>query len=341
MANQFSSLISIVIPTYGRDAVLIQTICSLLELAHPANEILIVDQSMTHDEPTERQLSEWAHGQTIRWIRRRSPSITAAMNDGLRQARSKLVLFLDDDIKPRSELVRIHRDAHVSDENLWATVGQIVQPWQSPEDRPAPKKLSGLRVDEDFPFHSSRNSSLQNVMAGNLCVKRHHAIALGGFDENFIGSAFRFETEFAHRLTKAGGLIRFLGDAGIDHLRADHGGTRDKGSHLTSMDPRHGIGDHYFALLHSPSPLSAYVYCARRTLREIRTKFHLHHPWWIPAKLIGECRAFLGALRLLRRKRKHLTPASDSRAIDVQRSLAKPPHADSDIRSPRSSSRIA
>ncbi|OYP39153.1 glycosyltransferase family 2 protein [Rhodopirellula sp. MGV] len=293
---------SIVIPTYGRDQVLIDTVQALLDLRYPAKEILVVDQTPEHDEVAHRQLSCWNDANCIRWIRRETPSITAAMNAGLQQANSDLVLFLDDDIRPRSELVRVHSDAHTQCPNLWATVGQVIQPWQQPEDIAAPRELSGLRIDDDFPFHSTREMPVRNVMAGNLCVNRNRAISIGGFDEQFVGSAFRFETEFARRVSIAGGEMRFLGSAGIDHLRVDRGGTRSHGNHLTSADPRHGIGDHYFALLHAPSKSTAHLYCARRIAREVRTRFHMTHPWWVPVKVIGECRAFFAAKRLIRQR---------------------------------------
>ena len=123
---------------------------------------------------------------------------------------------------------------------------------------------------------------------------------MGGFDQNFQGAAYRFETEFARRIAKAGGKIRFLGTAGIDHLRVPSGGTRSRGNHLASASPRHGVGDHYYALLHAKS-IEANWYCLRRMFREVRTKFHATHPWWIPVKLVGELRAYLLARRLIRR----------------------------------------
>lgn len=286
------------IPTYGRDAVLTTTIESLLQLQQRAAEILIVDQTPQHDAATEERLQSWNSDGTIQWIRLEKPSITCSMNHGLRTAKSPLVLFLDDDIKPRSELVAKHSETHKGSPELWATVGQVIQPWQQPQDIDAPRLQSGLRRDEDFPFHSTRELAVRNVMAGNLCVNRDRALSIGGFDENFQGAAYRFETEFARRVESAGGTIRFLGNAGIDHLRVERGGTRVAGSHLTSASPRHGVGDHYYAMQHATTSAEANAYCLRRIFREVRTKFHLTHPWWIPVKFLGEVRAYFAARRL-------------------------------------------
>lgn len=291
--------VSIVIPTLGRNQVLTDTVESLLGLPTQADEIIVVDQTPEHEPDTLRALTDWNTSGTIRWIRREHPSITRSMNHGLRESKSSLVLFLDDDIQPRGDLVDGHRQAHCHSPNLWATVGQVIQPWQQPEELDAPRKLTGLRKDEDFPFHSTKEMEVENVMAGNLCVHRERALSIGGFDENFQGSAYRFETEFAKRVIAAGGKIRYIPNAGIDHLRVESGGTRTRGNHLTSASPLHGIGDHYYAMLHAKTTAEAQVYCFHRIFREVRTKFHLTHPWWIPIKLIGESRAYLAARRLI------------------------------------------
>jgi GT2 family glycosyltransferase len=151
-------------------------------------------------------------------------------------------------------------------------------------------------------------------MAGNLSVRRDRAIAVGGFDENFVGTAFRFETEFCRRLIAAGGRVLFQPTARILHLRAPRGGTRSYGNHLTSASAAHGVGDYYFAL-RGGLTVEALAYIAWRPLRQVRTRFHLRRPWWIAPKLVGEMRALAWAIRLARRGPRLLstttrTPAS-------------------------------
>ena len=54
----------------------------------------------------------------------------------------------------------------------------------------------------------------------------------------------------------------------------------------------------------------ASLYLARKPFREVRTKFHLLHPWWIPVKLIGEIRALISAWSLSRRPSALLSPST-------------------------------
>ncbi len=323
--NSIPVSLSIVIPTFGREAVLCDTIRMLLKVASPADEIIIVDQTAQHETETDVALSEWQKKGQIRWIKRCRPSITEAMNQGVLEARGDLALFLDDDIIPCIDLIKFHRETHAHHPEAWAVVGQVLQPEDWGEIRKLETRnlkletggeqraaaiaaevashqslaASGLRTDLNFKFNSTAPSRVQNVMAGNLSVNRERFLELGGFDENFTGSAYRFETEFAKRLIAAGGLIRYEPAASIRHLRASAGGTRSRGSHMTSASPRHGMGDYYYALQCGRN-LERIFYMLKRPFREVRTKFHLSHPWWIPIKLIGELRAMRLAIQLYR-----------------------------------------
>ena len=294
-----ASDITIAIPTYGRDDVLIDTIRSCLNQPERAGEILILDQTPQHTPEVDRQLSEWQADKVVRWERIAQPSIPAAMNQGLQQASKPLVLFLDDDILAAPGFVTAHAAAHDRDER-WIVVGQIIQPWQQSADvTPVPCDPHSMEADFTFPFHSCNPGPLHNVMAGHMSVRRDRALQVGGFDQNFKGSAYRFETEFARRMMRAGGQIYFEPKASIQHLRAERGGTRVLGSHLTSCSPNHGVGDYYFALSHGMR-CDVLGYCLRRAVREVRTRFHLRHPWYIPIKLLGELRAFAWACMLHR-----------------------------------------
>lgn len=298
-----ANLVSIAVPTFRRETVLLETIQHLLNLPTPASEIVIVDQTENHDEATDEQLFIWSKQGAIRWIRREHASITAAMNHALEVAANPLVMFIDDDVVPIADLVKVHQEAHLKDATLWATVGQIIQPWQKPSWIEPPRVLKGLRADFDFPFHSTIEADVQNAMAGNLCVNRAKALSIGGFDETFVGSAYRFETDFAKRIVNAGGRIRFLGSAGLLHLKAAAGGTRSEGSHLTSASPSHGFGDYYYAFRHGTAA-EAWKYSGRRIIGEVRTRFHLRHPWWIPIKLLGEFRAMVAGFRAAKLSRR-------------------------------------
>lgn len=296
--------LSVAIPTFGRDEVLVATIAELLAQQPAAEEILVVDQTPQHDEATEARLENWKQQGRIRWERLRQPSQPGALNHALRLATQPFVLMLDDDIRIEAGFLAAHV-AGFLDESVWAVVGQVLQPGETPRPLVNHRQPADAYADIEFPFCSDTAGWVRNGMSGNMTVLREHALAIGGFDENFLPPvSYRFDTEFSKRLCRAGGKIRFQPSARIYHLRAPRGGTRSVGSHLNSASPLHGLGDYYFSLRQGLS-LATLGYLLRRPLREVCTRYHLRQPWWIPVKLLGELRAFVGALRLVWRGPKY------------------------------------
>jgi GT2 family glycosyltransferase len=290
--------VTVVIPTIGREQVLLDTIRACLDESEQPGDVIVVDQSKQHDPGTVEQLEAWRKQGRVQVLTPDVASQPAAMNVGLVHASTALLLFLDDDVEPSSGFVAAHAAAHDSP-SIWCVIGQIVQPWQEPEDVTWNSDVRGLRQDLDFPFHSTSRRQIHNGMSGHMSVIRERCLEIGGFDENFKGAAYRFDTEFSRRVIQNGGQVMFCPEASLRHLRVARGGTRLIGNHLASADPIHGVGDYYFALRQGRG-FDRWKYIGTRMIREFCTKFHLARPWFIPVKLVGEIRAFLWACQLFR-----------------------------------------
>lgn len=275
---------SVVIPTYCRGQVAIETTEALLALPVPPHEVLLVDQTAEHPPAIAERLAELAQVAGVRWLRLSRPSIPAAMNRGLREAASDVVLFLDDDILPGASLIQAHLDAQ-AEASLVA--GMVLQPGERAET---------LQAGEAFRFNSDAPAGIREFMGGNVSVLRDVALALGGFDENFVGAAYRFEAEFAWRYTRQHGDIRYEPRAVIHHLAIPSGGTRAHGHHLRTIQPAHSVGA-YYELMRTRRPgwVGKILW---RPIRSVRTRHHLRRPWWIPLTLLAELRGFLLALQL-------------------------------------------
>lgn len=283
-------MITVAIPTYNRGKLVADTVAKVLTLDPPPDEIVVVDQSREENAA----LAQW-HGEgRIRLIRLTEPSIPHAMNEALFAATTPIILFLDDDVVPSPGLVAAHERAH-DDPATWVVVGQVLQPGEQPEHIEQPSD------DLEFRFNHDSGRFVANVIANNMSVKRREAIATGGFDENFIGAAHRFESDFALRIVGAGGKIWFSPEATLRHLKLSSGGLRSYGRHLTSPSPAHSVGDYYFAMFHR-QPF--WRYALLRLRKNVATRFHLRHPWTIPAKLVGEIRGLLLGRKLARSGRR-------------------------------------
>ncbi len=296
MNNILPASISVVIPTYGRERVLIRTVDAILQLSVPPKEIIVVDQSVAHCQKTNWQLGQWLCNDQIKWIRLLEPSIPHAMNRGLLVANAELVLFLDDDIIPSASLIAAHLEAHSKD-TASLIAGRVVQPWHKEQSRTPPQNI--------FDFNSPVPCEAKEFMGGNFSINRKRALEVGGFDENFVKVAYRFEAEFAHRWLNAGEQIYYESEAWIEHLKAAHGGTRSYGEHFATITPAHSVGAHYFLM--KTKGVNSIPSIVTRILNSVKTKHHFKKPWWIPITLISEVGGVLWAVVLTIRGPRYLS----------------------------------
>jgi hypothetical protein len=171
--------------------------------------------------------------------------------------------------------------------------GRVVQPWQE-----------GVQFSADAPFDLASNTPgfVREFIGCNFSVRTEVALGLGGFDENFVRVAYRFEADFAHRYRTGGRKIWFEPRASLHHLKVSAGGTRTYGDHLATWRPDHAVGAYYCALrTFTPSEFIL------RPFRSIATRYHLRHPWQIPPTLIAELGGMFWALKLHWRGPRHVT----------------------------------
>lgn len=267
--------VTVVIPTYGRDEVLLETLRRVIALDPAPAELLVIDQTPRHSPSVERELAKLSEADAIDWIRLPRASIPHAMNAGLLRARSGIVLFLDDDVIPAPGLVAAHLDAH-RESGVVVVAGQVLQPGEEADVEPGP-----------FRFRSAERQWVTEVMGGNFSIRRDLALEIGGMDENFVRAAYGFEAELCERARVAGARILFEPRATIRHLRAPSGGTRSYGDHLRTVRPGHSVGAFYRILRTSPhGAMPGRV--VGRLARSVRTRHHRSRPWWIPATLAAE-----------------------------------------------------
>lgn len=265
--------LTVAIPTYGREAVLLQTLDDLLKLRPAAAELLVVDQTPEHAPDTTARLQALHAAGAIRWLRLPRPSVTHAMNRALLEATQARVLFVDDDVRPEPELLLVHWQAHQHTPGV-LVAGRVIQPWEE-EAEAQGRTLAG--------FAARESAEVPDFIGCNFSVPRDAAVAAGGFDENFVRVAYRYEAEFAHRFRARGGSIRFEPRACLHHLKAGSGGTRSYGEHLTTWRPDHAVGAYYWGL-RTRRPREFLV----RPVRAVATRYHLRRPWRIPVTLLAE-----------------------------------------------------
>jgi glycosyltransferase involved in cell wall biosynthesis len=247
--------VSIIVPTYGRDALLCQTLEDVLALEWPDYEIIVVDQSEGHTEVTKAYLAR-VHDRLV-YVRHRPPSVVAALNRGLALARGEIVLLLDDDVRlPDPRLIAHHVDNY-ADATIGGVGGHVLDaghPVEGPYDPRSADPVWGF-------FHSGwthgTRCEVTTAPGANVSFRRTVLRAAGGLDERFAGQAFRWENDLCLRVRAGGHRVvydprptvhHFYGSPGGNENRHLHG--RAAGSHRWYRDFFH---NHlYVTLKHMP-----------------------------------------------------------------------------------------
>jgi len=246
--------LSVVIPTYNREKPLRSTVQSLLELGDVGWELLIVDQTQCHSEETENFLLSLPP--RVRIIRLPTPNLPAARNVGAQETSGEIILYLDDDIRPQPELFRAHT-RHYGDPTVGGVAGRLISPYGDikkldPRYHSSPFHWRHIRFDQNWDLRE-----VESAPGGNMSFRRNLLFQIGGFDENFVGNAFREETDFCMRLRKLSYRILFDPDAALIHYWQTEGGCdhiRFGSSHFISFSYYIDFvqNNFYFFLKHVP-----------------------------------------------------------------------------------------
>ena len=291
--------LAIVIPSLNRHSVLLNSLIALrsLDLYIP---IIVVDQTPNDEGGINEQLKNYCDDHDIDYVHLNRPSVVAAMNIGLSKSSASHVLFLDDDIRPDSELILSHLDL-INTYECTLVAGRVIQPWDN-------QKGVADNSEDNFSFNGLKQCEAKFFMGGNFVVDRDFALSIGGFDENFIGTAHNYEKEFSERTIASGYKIIYNGAAAVHHLKEAEGGIRSYGQFLKSIKPHQSVSAYYYIL--QSKNQNRIVAILRRLRQRLANRTQLRQPWWIPLAAIGELRGLLWAIKLNHNGPKLINPSS-------------------------------
>lgn len=230
-------LISVIIPTYGREAVLRDTLANVVQQDYPNYEVLVIDQTQQHQPETQTYLEELATNGSIRLFPVEWASLPGARNYGVRRARGAILLFIDDDVQLPPGFLAAHAENY-SRESVGAIAGRVFDRMKL-SDAPelAIETLPPQAMDPGIAWyyidlvHTIKPQPVLTARGCNMSFRREifedYRI---WFDERFHGSAVREESDFCLRIRQTGLIIWYDPAAHLVHLGEETGGCHDIGT---------------------------------------------------------------------------------------------------------------
>jgi GT2 family glycosyltransferase len=233
--------ISIIIPTYGREQPLIDSINDALAQNYPDFEILVIDQTQKHEPATEKYLKELANNQKISWYRVDWASLPGARNYAVRRAKGEILIFIDDDVKLEPNYLQNHAKNYQEHPEIGAVAGRVFDRMKladyanANDDTPYTiEYLPPEAMDAGIAWyyidlvHTTKPQQVISARGCNMSFRRDVFTKYNiWFDERFRGSAVREESDFCLRLRKTDYKIWYDPEANLIHLGEETGGCHD------------------------------------------------------------------------------------------------------------------
>lgn len=212
------TLLSVVIPTLGRPALLSRVLHHLdrQTVAECSFEVIVVaDANEQQIEALDRVIERRAY--RVRRLQSGRPGASAARNVGWRASTAPLVLFMDDDILPGRHLVSEHQRWHAR--HTAPEIGVLGRVRWASELRVTPfMRWLERGIQFDYPSIQSEEAGWGHFYTANVSVKRELIARVGGFDEERLPYGYE-DLDLALRMHREQGFrLLYNRGAEAEHL---------------------------------------------------------------------------------------------------------------------------
>ena len=202
--------ISVVLCTRNRAASLRETLASVSRLTVPpgkAVEMFVVDNGSTDGSADVIREFRWP-GVAVRRLHVAEPGVARSQNTAIGQAGGRVLLFLDDDVRPPHDWL-----ARLSEPILSGQADAVGGGIVIPEEVKPPWTRS--EHEEWLASTAHWEATREPVLVcANMAIGRHMFQAIGGFDEDL---AWAPDTMVSHRLLAAGFTLVLRHDIVMEH----------------------------------------------------------------------------------------------------------------------------
>jgi GT2 family glycosyltransferase len=211
--------VTVVVITYRRPEYVKNCLAHLSRQTDPADEVIVVDAS----EDTQTAVIV-AGVPGVQYIHSASGAgaMTRSRNVALGVASGDVVAFLDDDAYVDAEYLRRLRDAY-QDPTVHLACSRTLSGTRGEETIGAGsvgKLLPSGELTGNFAFAAESTLDIDHGVGATMSFRRSALATLGGFCENYGGTAVREETDAFLRARRLGLRAVFISDAVARHVAA-------------------------------------------------------------------------------------------------------------------------
>ncbi len=217
--------LSVVIPTLNRGKLFHDTARQVLEQAHSDFDFWVVDQSDGPERVANEAFVAQLNDPRLRYVHLDRKGLPNARNEALARLDCRLVLFLDDDVVLLEPGFLAAHVRAFDDPAVGGATGRIVERSVRPNVDYVAAHLSrsGRTLTNQW---GTSSQDIQGLKGANMSYRFTAVNQVGGFDRNYIGTALLEDSDYSHRIGRAGWRLRYQADAELVHLSAQSGGVR-------------------------------------------------------------------------------------------------------------------
>lgn len=221
MMNKELPALCVIIVTYRRSAFMERCLLSLGGERDDLAQVIVVDASPDDDLARAQAAYE---GVTYVHAPELAGYMTKSRNRGLLHVReADVISFLDDDVVVHQGWARAVRVAF-GEEAIDALAGRTLNriPGEEAPDEPIGTLQPNGRLTAGFGARVDGRVRVVHGIGANMSFAREALHRLGGFRDDYPGTALREDTDIFLRISRLGGLTMYDPNAVVDHLPAPH-----------------------------------------------------------------------------------------------------------------------
>ena len=213
-------MLTVCVVTYERRDFLRRCLEALQTAITADVQVVVVDasaQSAAELVAEARSTADYIHApQLAGWM-------TRSRNEALRHVKGDIISFLDDDVVVSADWQTALLSAF-ADPTVDAVAGRTrnLQPGENVYGPPIGRLLPDGSLTEGFASLPAEVVEVDHGIGANMSFRRSMLARLGGFRDDYPGTAMREDTDIFLRVKRLGGRAVFAPRAVVDHLPAPH-----------------------------------------------------------------------------------------------------------------------